>query len=322
MPISLNSINSFLSEDGDIRLTRQFKALGLEYDLDGALSHKNGVGYISFYDPYYKRVVFSKIDYEVKDHIDIDTYDDKSTFEDFTVYYSYATNKFYFKENGIMVETDVSDSSIFTDKSFTISYSVLGEGSWVSFHDHRLSFAYNNGKNNMFVQKGTNITRKIGANNLYNGTSNLFSVVSVFNDNPLMYKTVNSIQFDLGHYSVLPNKLSMFGENYNSTVQTLVPYSPLQSINPVQGETLYRKINDTIKVSDLRDVRTNETDNGYVIGDTGEPIPITIATPNLSVVSRRGRTSVQECYIKLELTNTSAYCSLDNIVIDYNLIKR
>jgi hypothetical protein len=122
-------------------LSFNLKRFVSELDPVKLYTHVNGVGLQSVYDPKYRRLIIHKRDYIPAAGITFGGLLPVSPAAN-TLYYAIAENGFiYWEYNGTPVE--VSNSTLFENKSWTLSYSFEEQG-WVSWHSYMPDFMYNN----------------------------------------------------------------------------------------------------------------------------------------------------------------------------------
>ena len=100
-----------------------------EFSLSSTL-HEDGIGVIVYYDPRFKRLLFTKKDYKP-----INLVPDPTTISQYNTYY--YNNQWYGVDNidyGF-IPVESSDPNYFENKSWTISYSLLDQ-SWTSWHSY------------------------------------------------------------------------------------------------------------------------------------------------------------------------------------------
>lgn len=117
--ISMQGMRNWFEENIELQLNKQWKKLfGEEYLKVNQPSLINGIGFITTYDPRYKRIIITKKDYKIIE---------ENTF---------LPNQQY----------NLTDSKKFENLSWTISYS-MQTGAWVSFHSYLPNFYFNNANN-------------------------------------------------------------------------------------------------------------------------------------------------------------------------------
>lgn len=138
--LSLKGMRNFWLENGRLFLDEEFrKSTGQHYPILSPVSN-NGIGYMTTYDPRFKRIIVHKKDYE--------------TINNRKIYYSVnnpGANKLWFNgtwfydvdKDGIAKLINLNDPKYFVNKSFTLSYSFLTK-SWVSFHSYLPYYLFNN----------------------------------------------------------------------------------------------------------------------------------------------------------------------------------
>lgn len=113
--ISLEGMRNWFEENLEIKFNKQYKQqYGIKYPLSDQPGMPNGVGILTTFDPRHKRVLITKIDYEAID--------------------------------AIPEVIDFTDTSVFKNNSWTISYSLLSN-TWRSWHSYLPNFGFNDSNN-------------------------------------------------------------------------------------------------------------------------------------------------------------------------------
>lgn len=123
--ISLNGMRNFWQENGILHFDEQYyRIVGSHYP-NQSTSSPVGIGYITTYDPRFKRLIFHKKDYKIKE-------DYESSFSYYTNYppppatLTFNGTSFYKTDKFSNVEEiSFNDSRYFENHSFTLSYSFL-----------------------------------------------------------------------------------------------------------------------------------------------------------------------------------------------------
>lgn len=134
--LGLKGLRNYFQTEGKLNFLEQFKAkTTLDYPIK-TITSPIGVGYMSVYDPRYKRIILTKKDYAiVPQYVNNLSYatDGPSTTPNsiwFDGIHFYSNN-----EAGAPTTIDFSHSEFFENHSFTVSYSFL-TNSWVSWHSY------------------------------------------------------------------------------------------------------------------------------------------------------------------------------------------
>lgn len=130
--ISQDGINNFFEDNIELSLPKQYKRLtGNTYAFTNP-THQYGVGFITTYDPRYKRIIVHKKDYELIE----------SKYSNVPVNGRIAWNSTTQSFVDGVQPVQVGDSRYFEDKSWTVSYSPRHKA-WVSFHSYLPSYMFN-----------------------------------------------------------------------------------------------------------------------------------------------------------------------------------
>jgi hypothetical protein len=146
--ISLNGLEKWFKDHGELEFLHEFKvATGEEYPIRGT-SVPNSVGYIAVFDPYFKRYIIHKKDYNFVEGIDFQGTKPAPGGEiTDALYYTIDTDTenitFEYWDGGAYVEVDLNNADWFENESWTLSYN--GElNVWVSFHSYQPNYMFNN----------------------------------------------------------------------------------------------------------------------------------------------------------------------------------
>lgn len=153
--ISLGGMRTFWQNEGKVSFEEQFmKLTGKSYNIKST-SSPIGVGYISTYDPRYKRVIVHKRDFKIlpewesKFQYYPQATDDPSSapIYDAGVLWFNGFNFYYCNGLEPIVHEKITFDQVeyFENTSFTLSYSMLTR-KWASFHSYLPSYIYNNSK--------------------------------------------------------------------------------------------------------------------------------------------------------------------------------
>lgn len=126
--LSQLGLRSFFQNNGRVSFLDQFfNATGIDFPFLST-SSPSGVGYITWYDPRYKRVFVHKRDYSLLSRYNLtyvatETDDVPVALDDFEVRFNGFS--FYSDVNGVPTQITFDDGTYFENKSFTLSYSFL-----------------------------------------------------------------------------------------------------------------------------------------------------------------------------------------------------
>lgn len=154
--LSNTGLRNFFQNNGRVQFLDQFFQLTEDAFPFLSTSSPSGVGYISWYDPRYKRAFIHKRDFKLSSRYNLtyvltDTDTTPVTLDDFEVRFNGTS--FYTDINGTPTQITFDDPDYFINKSFTLSYSFL-TNHWVSYHSylpqygfggHRDFFTFSNG---------------------------------------------------------------------------------------------------------------------------------------------------------------------------------
>ena len=138
--LSLKGMRNFWQENGKLEFDKQFYQKTGEHYPNLSTSSETGIGYITTYDPRFKRIIIHKKDYKFyanyKVFYQVDTPTEESIWFD---------GRWFYYVNSDLETTLITleDSTFFENKSFTISYSFITK-SWVSFHSYLPYYLFNN----------------------------------------------------------------------------------------------------------------------------------------------------------------------------------
>lgn len=238
--LSLGGMRSFWQENGNIMFEDQFmKLTGIPYNIKST-SSPIGVGYISTYDPRFKRLITHKRDFKILPEYErVFQYypqetDDPGSAEiyDQGVLWFNGFNFYFVKSLEPVVHELVTfdDVDYFENYSFTLSYSMLTK-KWASFHSYLPSYTYNNSKE-YFSQPGDMYTQSLYKHNAgeyqtYYEKKFAHIIDMIMQQNPLESKLSSSVIYTskvreyvetAKHWRDIPNTYSAFvGYNTNQT---------------------------------------------------------------------------------------------------------
>lgn len=230
--ITQQGVWSFMQENGMINLYNQIPDLRPASGLDNPV---NNVGYTAVYDPANYRILITKNDYKL---INFSSY--KGPYTLGTTY----GNSDIFLRAGVLTnignDLDFSDTSVWENKGFTLSYSpILNQ--WVSFH----SYLPTN-----YLPSATGFMAKTGSSNIklsdsnaygqfFNPTPDPFIVEVVMNEKPLDTKVLDSLKLNL-FSSLNKAATNLFFDSFY--VSTEMQHSG--NINLLPGVNLIKKEKD------------------------------------------------------------------------------
>lgn len=249
--LSLTGMRSFWQENGYLFLNKQFKEKNSSYP-HYSTSSPIGIGYITTYDPRYKRIIVHKRDFKIVPKYWADFKITSSSSSNDVLYFD-GTKFVYRSPSGIVSYPTLEDTQFFENHSWTMSYSFLTEN-WVSFHSYLPSYMFNNYRN-VFTN---NIYKHEGPYQTFYGTKYDFVVDYVNKLDPKAIKTfsyavLRARSYRNGTYS---NTIFDRAIGYNSRQSTgtviLQRTSPFQADNSITISPL-KEADSTYRISNLRD---------------------------------------------------------------------
>lgn len=148
--LSLKGMRAFWQENGKVQYLDQYYRITGERYLAKSTTSDIGVGYISTYDPRYKRIIVHKRDFRLLPTYEYNlvlTLQDTDTpliggNTDADAFWFNGYNYYQNDSSGIPTKVTFNNTQYFQNLSFTLSYSFLTE-SWVSFHSYMPKYAMN-----------------------------------------------------------------------------------------------------------------------------------------------------------------------------------
>lgn len=254
------------------------KTNGIESDFN-IDSAANKIGLTGVYDSFYERVIITKLDYEAKEGV-------------------YSVNgNFYYHDSELDydIKIELGDSTYFTDKSWTISYS-FKTNSWVSYHSYTPNYyvGYPN-----YFQTGNNAIESLwNHNKTYTLFNNFFGVQYPYViEYPFVFKYQDEIlqnvkdylnhryykSFDVWYETencIFFNKAILWNDQQCTGILNLIP----KPLNNMSARFAFPKYN-----ADSKDIIVTRSDNFYnyntfwdILKDTEQPIFVTSTNLRLS----------------------------------------
>ena len=275
--ISAIGNKKFFDNNGQISLLSQIKnKFDIDYPLYSNTIDEYGVGYITTYDPYLKRLIICKKDYKLLPEIynTIKLLGDPSiTVGDFI--YDNVNYKFGIIQSNSplnIIYVPLSVSQFFENKSWTLSFSLVNE-QWVSFHSYTPSWLFNNSKtfyssagradlNPRYLQK-----HNFGPYQSYYGFIYPYVIEFIDNNAFPLEKYYDSLTYvSKGEYfSSLENdyvdvedytfdKLIVYNRNQSSgELNLMYKQDPYQFLTETSDNVLINRTEDYWKVNKIRD---------------------------------------------------------------------
>lgn len=262
--ISLNGMRNFWQENGTLQLDLiYYKNNGTHYP-NISTSSKNGVGYMTTYDPRFKRLIIHKKDYKPLTH-----------FEASFQYYptnpkpantiTFDGQSFWFTDKlGTSSEIYLDDIRYFENKSFTISYSFV-TNSWVSFHSYLPYYALNNF--DTFYSANNDILYKhnYGDYQTYYGTKYNYEVDLIAKNSPAIQEQYSNVfisatgsLFDTTkqtyrYFNDIFDKAIFYNDTQTTGNLLLKLKQTAFDTDNVQGQALVSPYNKRLSISNIRD---------------------------------------------------------------------
>lgn len=282
--ISRSGMNQWFKDNSPIQLNEFVKQhTGSNYFYFDSPSHSKGVGIIITYDPRFERVIISKKDYKVKEEKFGGVYPQNPQEG---VLYLNSNNEFVSLDGNNLKTPNLTNTSFFTNNSWTISYSFKHKA-FISFHSylpdimfadelfyytvkdnkiykhlHKNSFTkFNNVQYPFIVEYVANnySTDSISAIHYYSTFENNgikvndnYSNLLVYNSNQSTGKldliNINQISNPYSNISLSQNTKSIITTDNNSKISNLWDYS----------------VSDQIISSNFTDIESEFNLNGYI----------------------------------------------------------
>lgn len=264
--LSQLGLRSFFQNNGRVSFLDQFfNATGEEFPFLST-SSPSGVGYITWYDPRYKRVFVHKRDYELLSRYNLTyvattTDDVPVTLDDFEVRFNGFS--FYTDIEGTPTQITFNDGDYFANKSFTLSYSFL-TNRWVSYHSYLPPYAF--GGHRDFYTFNTDLYRhNVGEFTTYYDEKHPHIIDLIAVSDPLQarlsssiyYSSTTSIYDDITQqYHKIPETYDGFiayNSNQSSGYNQLILKTDAFSLPTSNTEALVRQTDKQYRLNDLRD---------------------------------------------------------------------
>jgi hypothetical protein len=271
--LSNAGLRSFFQNNGRVFFLDQFTAQTSDSFPFLSTSSPSGVGYISWYDPRYKRVFIHKRDFKVTGKYTLlyslteeDT--EPVAIDDFVIVFNGFS--FYVDVNGTITQITFDNSEYFENKSFTISYSFL-TNHWVSFHSYLPQYGFH-GHRDFFTFENGLYQHNIGDFTTYYDTKYPHIVDLIASNDPLNAKQSSSVFYTsetsiyddtTKQYHRIPETYTGFiaynsnqSSGYNSLLLKDTPFMMDASLD----SSLVDIVDKQYRLNDLRD-KTVNTDN-------------------------------------------------------------
>lgn len=266
--LSLGGMRNFWQENGKVFFEQQFyKKTGTHYP-NMSTSSSTGVGYITTYDPRFKRLIVHKKDYKLITALKLLISETAPTTE--CIWFNY---KFFYHVNSFGVATGITfdDPKYFECKSFTLSYSFMTK-SWVSFHSYLPYYLFNNYLSYYSTILVNNYIYKHleGNHTQYYGIykPHIVDLIAVTNanqefqyDNLIFASSTKTFDINTEQYKNVPttfNSAIFYNSKQSSGVKTLKIKSEYFETDYNSSVILLSKTDNKYKAGNLRDSIINE----------------------------------------------------------------
>ncbi len=301
--ISSIGMKMWFNENLDLTLRKQFKKL-TDFDFPYLDTTCNkGIGFMSCYDPKFRRYILHKRDYEIPSSLLNEMLPISTT--------PYIVGKTYYDKSGFyfaISQTELIECNYdtqFINKSWTISYSLI-DNCWLSWHSYRPNFLYNDNYN--FYSTALHYEYN---NSIWKHNSNLFQTFYDYKedfildyismDNPYSEKTVDTIEYSSNVYlydSISKNwiekqfvtfdRVYVYNNNQNSglksiTVNNLIPYQTIQ-YSPINISA--NKDRNIWRISRLRDYSINRNTESMFSNEWNLVDYSSLFSPNLGYIDK------------------------------------
>lgn len=234
--LSLGGLRNEWQKHGKIKLAAQIKNLTQqELPITSTSSH---VGYISTYDPRYKRIIVHKKDYEI-----LPQYTDTFTYSKTPSSNLRFDGEIFYYNN---VEISLDDPLYFRNWSRTLSYSFLING-WVSYHSYLPKYMWNDYQT---FYSDELYKHGVGEYQTYGGILYDHMIDIIANQSPLERKITTNIMYT----GTAPFTGVIAYNDYESTgFLTLVEKAPFQ-LYTGNNQCLWNKVDNQYRLNDLRNM--------------------------------------------------------------------
>lgn len=285
-------LRNFWENNGNIKLVNQIKQLTSKDYLETNTIH--GVGYISTYDPRFKRIIVHKKDYLIR--------------PEYSTTFQYGTNitpnilwtdgyKFYYNNSaGEPTTVQLDNQSYFIPKSFTLSYSFISN-SWVGYHSYFPYYMFNDHDTYYSSSNPTGVWKhNYGNYQLYYNTKAPHIIDLVALKNPIQAKALSSVIYT-SKCSTFDENTSQF-RNVDETFTSLIAYNSYQTSGKVDliiknqfdsseyPLTYVSKVDNNFRINNVRDMSISHNLPIWTIeGTPAQGYPYLDKYPNLSNIN-------------------------------------
>lgn len=272
--LSNSGLRSFFQNNGRVSFLDQFFVKTESEFPFLSTSSPSGVGYISWYDPRYKRLFVHKRDFKLFSKYNltfVETLTDEvpTVLDDFEVRFN--SFSFYTNINNIVTQITFEDKDFFENKSFTLSYSFITK-QWVSFHSYLPYYAFG-GHTNFFSSVDSFVYQhNIGDFTTYYDIKYPHILDIIASNDPLQAKQTTSIFYtsntsifndDVNEYHKIPETYTgyiAYNSNQSSGYNDIILKTTAFTNDTSNAESFVRQTDKQYRLNDLRD-RSLYTDN-------------------------------------------------------------
>lgn len=260
--LSLAGMRNFFQEEGYLTLVKQFNSKGITFP-NYSTSSPIGVGYITTYEPRFKRAIIHKKDFKITDNY-INLFASGTNITTINTLWWDGVRFVYNNELGVRSYPVLTDPLFFENKSFTVSYSFI-TNSFVSFHSYLPEYMFNNYRN-IF---SNSLYKHEGDYQRFYGRKYDFIVDYINVLNPKEIKTFSHVSIrNRTYYNGFKDTTFDRALIYNSHQTSGVMYLDKDKAFDLSPANLYTPIktaDDTYRISGIRD---NTVSNANPIWDS------------------------------------------------------
>lgn len=234
------------------------RGTGRELECTDSTAANLPVGIMATFDPLHKRYILHKKDYSLTEDYDrIVAVEDTATYVASRTVYVDTNNNFYLRSPiGALIPTSITDSNVFKNESWTLSYSIEEE-KWKSFHSYLPQFLYNN-NNNFYAGEGNiGYQHNSGDYTSYYGNKYPFYVEGITTSQVRNFsldsvEIHNDCKLDGQYIDQSFNEAWVYTPRQSTGAITLSPYSLFGNTLISSGSTVIREIQDSYRFNVMR----------------------------------------------------------------------
>lgn len=237
--LSLKGMRNFFQNNGAVKFNKQFKELT---GLDAPFSSTSaGIGYISTYDPRFKRLILHKKDYTILPEYEANFTYDRSPSD----FLRFDGDVWYYNNEVISLD----NTNYFQNHSFTLSYSFL-TGGWGSFHSYLPKYTWNDHRT-FFSDELWRHSEGVHQTYFDDEYEHVIDMIAV--QNLQDRKTATNVMYT----GTAPyTKLIAYNDSQSTGLLDLIEKQPFQTHN-INTVALYTKMDNKYRISDLRNFATS-----------------------------------------------------------------